>query len=75
MLFGLKESNRLPTKPHFCTSFGEAEDGEVNGESVGEMKEGNGKANGVSLVEGDDNDEDDEGENFEVGLQLRLRKG
>jgi hypothetical protein len=69
LLLGLKDSNKLPTKPHFCTSPGEAEDGEVNEESGGETKEGKGRANGVSLVEGDDSD-DDEDENLGLGLGL-----
>lgn len=73
MLLGLKESNKLPTKPHFVTSLGEAEDGEVNEERGGETKEGKGRANGVSLVEGDDSDDDDEDEKLGLGLGLKLR--
>jgi hypothetical protein len=79
VLLGLKESNKLPTKPHFFTSLGEAEDGEVK-EERGETKEGKGRANGVSLVEGDDSDDDDDedeklGLGLGLGLKLRLRIG
>lgn len=72
MLLGLKESNRLPTKPHLFTL--EVEDGEVNElERGGEIKEGKAKANGVSLGEGDDDEDEDLGLGF--GLKLRLRVG
>jgi len=68
MLLWLKESKRLPTKPHFFTSpAAEAEDGVVNGEREGEIKDGKEEANGVSLVEVDDNDDD---ENLGLGLDL-----